>query len=168
MNYSEPCLIVGGPHDGKRFEATNGAPTLRLPILEDAPISIANMPTEPTTEVMQVADYRQFHHVIGRRGFTVWVPIDWDDDKVGAEVFGRIASMWATHAMPERLSVMQGGEKIGSVPASFDPMTIRSTSVLYSVRQGDFQLEGNVWVACNTLGPGDLDAVPGFKWDRER
>ena len=67
-----------------------------------------------------------------------------------------------------RLDVMQSGRKIGTVPATFDPMRIKSTSFWYEPRSCDFVREGDVWVADRMLGPGDLDAVPGFVWDRSK
>ena len=66
----------------------------------------------------------------------------------------------------ERVPVMQGGEQIGTVPPSFDPLKIKSMSFWYEPRAGDFILEGDVWVASRTLGPGDIEAVPGFVWER--
>ena len=65
-----------------------------------------------------------------------------------------------------RVDVWQSGKKIGTVPATFDPMAIKSTSWLYDVRHGDFVRDGDYWTANWTLGPGDLEAVPGFVWDR--
>lgn len=66
-----------------------------------------------------------------------------------------------------RLDVMQHGRKVGTVPATFDPMNIKSSSFWYEPRGGDFTREGDVWLASRTLGPGDLEAVPGFVWDRK-
>lgn len=57
---------------------------------------------------------------------------------------------------------------VGTVPPHFDPSRIKSTSFMYSPRPGDFTREGDAWVANYTLGPGDLEAVPGFVWDRSR
>lgn len=68
----------------------------------------------------------------------------------------------------ERVDVMQEGRKIGTVPPSFDPAAIKSTSFMYDPRPGDFRFDGSAWVASNMLGPGDLEAVPGFVWDREQ
>lgn len=65
-----------------------------------------------------------------------------------------------------RLDVFQDGERIGTVPASFEPLAIKSTSFFYQVRQGDFTRDGDKWIADKMLGPGDLEAVPGFVWDR--
>jgi hypothetical protein len=65
-----------------------------------------------------------------------------------------------------RLDVMQSGRKVGTVPATFDPMRIKSTSFWYEPRGGDFTRDGDVWVAARMLGPGDLEAVPGFVRDR--
>ena len=67
----------------------------------------------------------------------------------------------------EPIPVMQDGRKIGTVPASFDPSKIKSTSFWYEPRAGDFRQVGETWVASRTLGPGDLEAVPGFVWHRE-
>lgn len=67
--------------------------------------------------------------------------------------------------VPEgRLKVLQSGVVIGSVPATFDPMFIRSTSPLYEPRPTDLVREGDHWVADRMLGPGDLEAIPGFVW----
>jgi len=70
-------------------------------------------------------------------------------------------------AVTERIPVMQHGRKVGTVPPDFDPMRIKSTNWLYDARPGDFRQEGLTWVASRALGPGDLEAVPGFVWDRE-
>ena len=67
----------------------------------------------------------------------------------------------------ERVPVMQHGRQIGSVPPSFDPTAIKSTNWLYDPRGGDFRRDGDTWIASRTLGPGDLEAVPGFVWDRQ-
>lgn len=65
----------------------------------------------------------------------------------------------------QRIAVMRHGRKIGTVPPAFDPYLIKSKSWLYDPRPGDFRREGDVWIASNTLGPGDLEAVPGFVFD---
>lgn len=67
----------------------------------------------------------------------------------------------------EPVPVIQHGRRIGWLPPSFDPMRIKSTSFLYEPRPGDFVRDGEHWNASRTLGPGDLEAVPGFVWDRE-
>src|SRR5262249_13657146 len=64
--------------------------------------------------------------------------------------------------------VIQDGRRVGTVPPSFDPGDIRSTSFLYTPRPGDFRREGDAWIASDSLGPGDLEAVPGFVWSWER
>lgn len=70
------------------------------------------------------------------------------------------------HLVPTgRVTVLQDGLRIGSVPADFDPTTIKSRSAMYDVRQGDFRRDGKVWVASGSLGLGDLQAVPGLKLD---
>lgn len=66
-----------------------------------------------------------------------------------------------------RLDVFQHGKKVGTVPAAFEPIAVKSTSFWYNVRPGDFVREGDRWNASRTLGPGDLEAVPGFVWDRQ-
>ena len=64
-----------------------------------------------------------------------------------------------------RTPVYQHGEQVGTVPAAFDPLAIRSSNWLYQPRAGDFVLRGERWEAADTLGPGDLEAVPGFVWE---
>lgn len=66
----------------------------------------------------------------------------------------------------DRLPVMQCGKQIGTVPATFEPMAIKSTSFWYTPRAGDFTRSGDAWIAALALCPGDLEAVPGFVWDR--
>lgn len=66
----------------------------------------------------------------------------------------------------QRLSKGGLSRVIGSVPPEFDPARIRSTSRLYTPRHGDFVRVGDTWEAIWTLGSGDLEAVPGFVWDR--
>lgn len=63
----------------------------------------------------------------------------------------------------ERSDVMQHGRKVGSLPGDFDPLNIKSKTFLYEPRYGDFRREGDVWLASRTLGPSDLEAVPGFR-----
>lgn len=67
----------------------------------------------------------------------------------------------------ERAEVMWCGQRAGTVPPDFDPMFIKSKSFLYDPRPGDFTRQGDAWVASKALGPGDLECVPGFVWDRE-
>lgn len=62
-----------------------------------------------------------------------------------------------------RLPVMQRGEMVGALPASFDPLHIKSKSALYDPRPGDFRLDGKRWIAAPMLGLGDLQAVEGFQ-----
>ena len=65
-----------------------------------------------------------------------------------------------------RLPVYQRGKKVGTVPASFEPMAIKNTSFFYEPRGGDFIRTDDGWEACHTICPGDFDAIPGFVWDR--
>lgn len=64
-----------------------------------------------------------------------------------------------------RVAVMQYGRRVGTVPADFEPMAIKSRSFLYDPRPGDFRREGDAWVVCRTLGASDLDMVPEFQRD---
>ena len=68
-----------------------------------------------------------------------------------------------------RVDLFQHGRKVGTVPASFDPLFMKSKSYWYDVRPGDFQrwTDGKSWLANRTLGPGDLEAIEGFVWDRQ-
>lgn len=65
----------------------------------------------------------------------------------------------------DRIPVFQDGQRIGSVHATFEPMSIKSKSFFYDVRPGDFTRTKDGWDASRQLGPGDLHAVPGFRWD---
>jgi hypothetical protein len=62
----------------------------------------------------------------------------------------------------QMLPVYQGTRKIGQLPASFDPECARSTCALFSVRPGDFRREGDRWIACRSLGSGDLGSLAEF------
>lgn len=66
----------------------------------------------------------------------------------------------------ERVPVMQRGKQVGTLPGDFDPLYARSNTFLYDYRPGDFTRNGDTWIAANNLGPGDLEAVTGFVWDR--
>jgi hypothetical protein len=65
-----------------------------------------------------------------------------------------------------RRDVMQDGERIGTLHKDCDPSKIKSLSFWYQPRCGDFVRDGEAWVARRDLGPGDLEAVPGFVWKR--
>lgn len=69
-------------------------------------------------------------------------------------------------AETKRADVKQHGRRVGTLPPNFDPSSIKSTSFFYDPRPGDFRREGEHWIAASDLGPGDLEAVPGFVWDR--
>lgn len=62
------------------------------------------------------------------------------------------------------IPVMQDGHQIGWLPRDFnpDPRYIKSRSVLYDPRPGDFTRVDETWVVGRTLGGGDLEAVDGF------
>ncbi len=64
-----------------------------------------------------------------------------------------------------RVTVMWHSRAAGTVPGDFDPSTMKSRNYFYDVRPGDFVREGDVWIANRTLGPSDLEAVPGFSWN---
>lgn len=77
-----------------------------------------------------------------------------------------IRDMGLGHLLPtDRVPVVQEGRQIGTLPPDFDPMFIKSRSPLYDPQPGDFLRQGAVWIAARALGPGDLDAVPGFVRD---
>jgi hypothetical protein len=65
----------------------------------------------------------------------------------------------------ERVAVVHHGRKVGTLPPDFDPISIKSQSFLYDPRPGDFRREGDVWIASDTIGLGDLEAVPNFVYD---
>jgi hypothetical protein len=66
-----------------------------------------------------------------------------------------------------RLPVKQAGQIVGTLPEDFDPLFIKSTNFFYDPRSGDFVLRDGAWEACPRLGPGDLEAVPGFVWQHD-
>lgn len=77
-----------------------------------------------------------------------------------------IRDMGYGHLLPtERVVLMHDGMRVGTLPPDFDPASLKSNSFMYEPRRGDFVRDGDVWIAARTLGPGDLDAVPGFVRD---
>jgi hypothetical protein len=54
------------------------------------------------------------------------------------------------------------GQMVGTVPFDFEPSLIKSRSMLYDPRPGDFRRTQSGWEASRSLGPGDLLCVPGF------
>lgn len=64
-----------------------------------------------------------------------------------------------------RVTVLQDGLRVGTVPADFDPSNIKTRTMLYDPRPGDFRREGKVWIASSALGLGDLQAVPDLVLD---
>lgn len=66
-----------------------------------------------------------------------------------------------------RVPVYQRGRLIGSLPYSFHTATFKSKSFLYDQRPGDFKrTRDGGWEVANSMGPGDLEAIPGFVWER--
>ncbi len=63
----------------------------------------------------------------------------------------------------ERIPVFHMGERVGTVPAEFDPAFIKSKSFFYTPRPGDFTRTEEGWLAHKTMGPGDVASVPGFQ-----
>lgn len=59
------------------------------------------------------------------------------------------------------------GACIGTVPPDFEPAFMKSRSPWYDPRPGDFVRDGDVWIVSRTLGPGDLEAIPGFIYERD-
>ncbi len=57
------------------------------------------------------------------------------------------------------LPVIYQGENVGTLPASFDPRRVKSSTFLYEARPGDFRLDGDKWIADKMLGLGDLYAA---------
>lgn len=64
--------------------------------------------------------------------------------------------------MPRR-PVYHCGTLVGTLPGSFDPLRVRSRTWLYDPRPGDFVADGDGWRAAPTLGPGDIEAIEGFR-----
>jgi hypothetical protein len=81
----------------------------------------------------------------------------------GARVI--LAAMGIEEKPGERVPVMQHGRRVGTVPSDFDPIFAKSKTWLYDVRPEDFKRTDDGWLASRTLGPGDLEAVAGFRWD---
>ena len=90
-----------------------------------------------------------------------------DVRKYGAETMLR-ESGYADLLETKRLPVMWCGKQVGTLPPNFDPRAAKSRSSFYDFRPGDFIRDGDVWTASKSLGPGDLEAVPGFMWDEAR
>ena len=74
----------------------------------------------------------------------------------------KIAKIYGVEMSTERIPVFHWGERVGTVPAEFDPAFIKSKSFFYDPRSGDFTRTNEGWVADKMLEPGDIAAVPGF------
>jgi hypothetical protein len=88
-------------------------------------------------------------------------------DLVLAEVrqFGaaEIIAAYGLDEPTDPIPLMRGGRQIGTVPADFHPMGFESSSSWYDPRPHDFRMEDGKWIAHNSLGNGDIGAIPGFK-----
>ncbi|WP_278985626.1 hypothetical protein [Sphingobium yanoikuyae] len=87
------------------------------------------------------------------------IELDLDEARTATE-----AEIRAAHGLdePTAVPVMRNGRLLGTVPGDFHPMGFDSLDPLYDPRPHDFREENGVWIAHNSLGPGDLAAVPGF------
>jgi hypothetical protein len=68
----------------------------------------------------------------------------------------------------DTVTVYHHNQRVGSLPAMFDPLNIASTTFLYEPRPTDFTLAGDRWIADPMMGMGDIEAVRGFipeGWD---
>lgn len=63
--------------------------------------------------------------------------------------------------------VRQGSRPVGWLPSDADPLFLRSSSLFYDVRPDDFAKGDREWIAAPSLGPGDLDAVLGFRRNKQ-
>lgn len=89
--------------------------------------------------------------------------IDVDKDTVESYGIRKIARQFGIEMSAERVPVFHHGERVGTVPAEFDPSFIKSKSLFYDPRPGDFTRTEDGWVAHQSLGPGDVASVPGFQ-----
>lgn len=73
-----------------------------------------------------------------------------------------IASMGIEVNKGKPVPVFQDGQMVGTVPFDFEPALIKSKSILYEPRPGDFKRTKKGWEATIYLGQGDLMSIPGF------
>lgn len=99
-------------------------------------------------------------------GFTIklpdgrWLNIDWYEERTLS--IAEILQYYGFTLSDERVEVHQDGKKVGTLPGDFDPTSVGSRSFMYEPRPGDFKFRDGAVHAAAMLGPGDLDAVPGF------
>lgn len=88
-----------------------------------------------------------------------------DVDRRAVERHGirEIAKAYGVEMPTERIPVFHCGERVGTVPAEFDPAFIKSKSFFYDPRPGDFTRTAEGWVVDKMMGPGDVAAVQGFQ-----
>lgn len=88
-----------------------------------------------------------------------------DVDRRVVERYGirEIAKQYGVEMPTERVPVFHHGERVGTVPAEFDPAFIKSKSFFYDPRPGDFTRTSEGWQVSHTMGPGDVASVPGFQ-----
>jgi hypothetical protein len=87
-----------------------------------------------------------------------------DAEMVGMLGIAAVLRMNGSVPPEGRLPVFWAGTEAGTLPAAFGPLQIRSLTSFYRPRPGDFKRTDRGWEAANTLGPGDLEAVPEFQW----
>jgi hypothetical protein len=89
--------------------------------------------------------------------------LDVDRDAVERYGIREIAKAHGVEMPTERVPVFHHGERVGTVPAEFDPAFIKSKSLFYDPRPGDFTRTAEGWVVDKMMGPGDVASVPGFQ-----
>ena len=93
-------------------------------------------------------------------------------DRRTIEMYGLASVLRAHHIeapdASKRVAVFQHGKQVGSLPGDFDPLFVKSTNWLYDPRPSDFRRVSDHWEAAWTLGPGDIESVPGFVWNRNK
>jgi hypothetical protein len=86
-----------------------------------------------------------------------------DRDVVERYGIGEVAKRYGVEMPTERVPVFHHGERVGTLPAEFDPGLIKSKSLFYDPRPGDFTRTPEGWIVAKSMGPGDVAAVPGFQ-----
>ena len=88
--------------------------------------------------------------------------VDVPSDFIRMHGLKAVAEHFGVPVSDRYLPVIYHGRVVGSLPETWHPLEIKSKTYFYDPRPGDFVRDGDKWIAAQTLGPGDIEAVTDF------